>query len=255
MEPASDRHILTINSGSSSLKAALYRVVAENLELQRFMLAEQIGLPEARFHVSDGSGRPILTVPGDLPDQTAALMAVFQAVEHAELSAVGHRVVHGGNTYSQPQRVEQGLVRTLRGLVSIDPLHLPQAIATIEAVGRLRPDIPQVACFDTAFHRSMPPVAQRYPLPRDLVQGGIIRYGFHGLSYEYITEQLRTLDSAADHSRVIVAHLGNGASMAAIRDGHSIETTMGFTPTGGLVMGTRSGDLDPGVLVHLATAE
>jgi acetate kinase len=135
--------------------------------------------------------------------------------------------------------------------IPIDPLHLPQAIEAIELVSQKCPSIPQVACFDTAFHRNMPRVARMLALPRRLWESGLIRYGFHALSYEYIMQELRKLDPAAAARRVIVAHLGNGASMAAVLDGVGVETTMGFTPTGGLVMGTRSGDLDPGVLLYL----
>jgi acetate kinase len=143
------------------------------------------------------------------------------------------------------------LVADLQTLVPIDPNHLPQAIAAIEAVGRAYPTVPQVVCFDTAFHSRMPRVARLYALPRQLAQEGIIRYGFHGLSYEYVMEELRRLDRDAAAGRVVVAHLGNGASMAAVRGGVGVDTTMGFTPTGGLVMGTRSGDLDPSVPLFL----
>jgi acetate kinase len=159
--------------------------------------------------------------------------------------------VHGGAAYSEPQLIDDDLVAALTRLVAIDPLHLPQAIDAIEATRRAYPDHPQVACFDTAFHRRMPRVAQIYALPRRFAKEGAVRYGFHGLSYEYIMSELRLLDREAARERVVIAHLGNGASMAAVRDGVSVDTTMGFTPTGGLVMGTRSGDLDPGVLLYL----
>jgi acetate kinase len=139
----------------------------------------------------------------------------------------------------------------LEGLVPLAPDHLPQAIRAIHATGRTYPALPQVACFDTAFHRHMPAIAQRYALPREIVNSGVVRYGFHGLSYEYIMHQLRATAPAEAGGRVIIAHLGNGASMAAVRAGVSVETTMGFTPAGGLVMGTRSGDLDPGVMLYL----
>jgi acetate kinase len=143
------------------------------------------------------------------------------------------------------------MVADLRALVPIDPNHLPQAIVAIEAVGRTYPAVPQVACFDTAFHSRMPRVARLYALPSRLVEEGIIRYGFHGLSYEYVMEKLRIIEPEAAAGRVVLAHLGNGASMAAVRGGVGIDTTMGFTPTGGLVMGTRSGDLDPNVPLYL----
>ena len=160
---------------------------------------------------------------------------------------MGHRVVHGGPDHSAPERVEATLLAELRWLVAFPPLHLPSAIQGIEAVAARFPGLPQVACFDTAFHRRMPEVAQRFPLPRDLWDEGIRRYGFHGLSYEYIVATL----GAAAQGRLIIAHLGNGASLAAVQNGQPLDTSMGFTPTGGIMMGTRSGDLDPGVLIHL----
>jgi acetate kinase len=245
-------YILTVNTGSSSLKAALYSTGAGDYDLRRRILAERIGLPgPAGLRILDGSGGIMSTTQVELPDHAAALGLALQALEHETIDAVGHRVVHGGSGFSQPRRVSDELLSALRELVPIDPTHLPQAIAAIEVVNKLRPSVSQVACFDTAFHRSMPWVAQLYPLPRELTAAGIVRYGFHGLSYEYIVERLRALDPNGG-ARAVVAHLGNGASMAAIRDGRSVDTTMGFSPTGGLMMGTRSGDLDPGVLIHLA---
>ena len=167
------------------------------------------------------------------------------------LAAVGHRIVHGGPRYAQPQWVSPELVAALRELAPMDPNHMPQALAGIEFVGEKYPELPQAACFDTTFHRRMPRQAQMIALPRQFQDEGMVRFGFHGLSYESITCELRRLDPAAAEGRVIVAHLGNGASMAAILGGQSIDTTMGFTPTSGLVMGTRCGDIDPGVLIHL----
>src|ERR687895_1718848 len=160
-------------------------------------------------------------------------------------------ICRGGDRHREPQRVTPGMIADLRALVPIDPNHLPQAIAAFEAVGRAYPAVPQVACFDTAFHSRMPRVARLYALPSRLAEEGIIRYGFHGLSYEYVMEELRRLDPEACDGRVVVAHLGNGASMAAVWGGVGVDTTMGFTPTGGLVMGTRSGDLDPSVPLFL----
>ena len=165
--------------------------------------------------------------------------------------AVGHRVVHGGPEHTAPERVEAPLLAELRRLVPFAPLHLPSAIQGIEAVAARFPGLPQVACFDTAFHRRMPEVAQRFPLARDLWHEGVRRYGFHGLSYEYIVATL----GAAAQGRLVIAHLGNGASLAAVLNGQPLDTTMGFTPTGGVMMGTRSGDLDPGVLIHLMHAK
>jgi acetate kinase len=161
--------------------------------------------------------------------------------------AAGHRIVHGGPNHSGPERVSKQLLFELRSLTPFAPLHLPNAIKGIEAVAERFPGMSQVACFDTAFHRRMPQVAQRYPLMRTLWDEGVRRYGFHGLSFEYIVSAM----GAERHGRVVIAHLGNGASLAAVVDGRPLDTTMGFTPTGGLMMGTRSGDLDPGLLIYL----
>jgi acetate kinase len=160
-------------------------------------------------------------------------------------------VVHGGSRYWEPEIVTPVLLSALEKLIPIDPDHLPHAITGLRAVAKAYPDVPQVACFDTGFHRTLPAVARRYALPQELADEGVIRYGFHGLSYEYVVEELRGLEGPAAGGRVIAAHLGNGASMAAIRQGHSIDTTMGFSPAGGLVMGTRCGDLDPSVPLYL----
>ena len=249
--------LLTINTGSSSLKAALYHMdEADPLDLSA--VVERIGLPGSRLHIADAGGTVLVERGGDLPDHGAAMRALLAWLRDNRggegLDAVGHRVVHGGRAYSAPHLVSGELVAALRQLVPIDPDHLPQALDAIEAVGLAFPAVPQVACFDTAFHRDMPRVARMYALPRELRDAGIVRYGFHGLSYESIMHQLRAVDRAAAAGRVIIAHLGNGASMAAVRDGRGIDTTMGFTPSGGLVMGTRSGDLDPGVPLYLLQA-
>ena len=246
--------IVCINAGSSSLKAALYDVGAgERLVLSA--LAERIGLPDGRVRISDADGNSLADEVRPLPDHGAALEALLAALprEHraSGLAGVGHRVVHGGARYTAPVPITDEVIESLRGLVVIDPDHLPQAIGAIEAVARAQPELPQVACFDTAFHRRMPRVAQLYALPRALLDAGVVRYGFHGLSYEYVVQELRRLDEREANGRLVVAHLGQGASMAAIRGGTGLDTTMGFTPTGGLVMGTRSGDLDPGVMLHL----
>jgi acetate kinase len=201
---------------------------------------------------ADPDGRIVEDRALALPDHRHALEALLRWLESAGTpAAAGHRVVHGGPDYSAPQRVTTELLATLRSLVPIDPEHLPQAIAAIEGLSDALPAVPQVACFDTAFHRTMPHIAQTYALPRRYTDVGVIRYGFHGLSYEYVVERLRAIDPISADGRVVIAHLGNGASMAAIRNGRSIETTMGFSPTGGLVMSTRPGDLDPGVVIYL----
>ena len=181
---------------------------------------------------------------------SAALYAASMELERLGLphpDAVGHRLVHGGPHHAAPERITDTLFNELRSLIPFAPLHLPDEIAGIEAVTSHFSSLPQVACFDTAFHRSMPEVAQRFALPRALWDEGIRRYGFHGISYEYI---MRTL-GANPPSRLIIAHLGNGASMAAVKDGNPLDTTMGFTPAGGFMMGTRSGDLDPGIILYL----
>jgi len=248
------RRILTINTGSSSLRADCYQV-GQGETLVFSAEAERIGLPGTRLRIADANGTSLNEQQDDRLDHTAAVEAVFAWLrDHGaqrELDAVGHRVVHGGNRYSEPQPITPTLVQSIEELVPIDPDHLPQALAAMRFVSQTYPALLQVACFDTAFHRHMPQVAQAYALPRHLTDAGLTRYGFHGLSYEYIMEQLRTEAATAADGRVIIAHLGNGASMAAVREGKSVDTTMGFTPTGGLVMSTRSGDLDPGVLLHL----
>ncbi len=246
------RRILTINSGSSSIKFALYLAgAAEELVLAGQL--ERIGLDGGRFHCRDAAGTGLVDQPAGLPDHEAALKLLFDwfggHLQGIRLDAVGHRVVHGGRDYTEPVRISPAVQARLRELVPLAPNHLPGEVAAIAAVARRYPAMPQVACFDTAFHRRMPPIAQHYALPRELTDAGILRYGFHGLSYEYIVEELRR--EGAAEGRIVVAHLGNGASMAAISGGRCVDTTMGFTPTEGLVMGTRSGDVDPGILLYL----
>lgn len=242
--------ILCLNSGSSSLKFALYRLRGAREELLAAGAAERIGLAGGGLWVRGPDRAPLLQLRQDCPDHAAAVAAVFAAAARLRLpepAAVGHRVVHGGPDHAAPERVAARLLADLRALVAFAPLHLPGAITGIEAVAWRFPGLPQVACFDTAFHRRMPELAQRLPLRGSLWEEGVRRYGFHGLSYEYVLDAL----GRAARGRVIIAHLGNGASMAAVRDGRPLDTTMGFTPAGGFMMGTRSGDLDPGVLIHL----
>ncbi len=242
--------ILCLNSGSSSLKFALYRLQDEGEALLAEGAVERIGLKGGHLWIH-GAEKEILTdVYSDFPEHQAAVQATFAALEKLNLPqpvAVGHRVVHGGTDHAAPETVDARLLDTLRGLVAFAPLHIPNEIQVIEAVAAYFPGLAQVACFDTAFHRIMPELAQRFPLPSDLWNEGLRRYGFHGLSYEYVVEKL----GSEAQGRVIIAHLGNGASMAAVRAGKPVDTTMGFTPTGGFMMGTRSGDLDPGILLYL----
>jgi len=247
--------ILTINSGSSSVKVGLYEMGdTEDLVLSGSI--ERIGLRASVFHIKESGGKSLIDEHCDLPDHNAALKRLFAWLEDHEpgksLDAVGHRVVHGGPQYNQPHRITPAMMSELKELVHLAPDHLPHEIKAIQATSHSFPDLTQVACFDTAFHRHMPRLAQIVALPRHFQHDGLVRYGFHGLSYEYILQELRKEagDEAADGC-VIIAHLGNGASMAAVRHGKSVDTTMGFTPAGGLVMSTRSGDLDPGVLVYL----
>jgi acetate kinase len=250
-DPASAHHdILCLNSGSSSLKFALYQLEGvKELRLAQGAV-ERIGLANGHLWIRGTDNEALVDVHRDFPDHTAAADGISSAAKDLGFPppvAVGHRVVHGGPDHTAPERVEAPLLAELRRLVAFAPLHLPSAIQGIEAVAARFPGLPQVACFDTAFHRRMPEVAQRFPLSRDLWQEGIRRYGFHGLSYEYI---MATLGAAAQ-GRLVIAHLGNGASLAAVLNGQPRDTTMGFTPSGGVMMGTRSGDLDPGILIHV----
>jgi acetate kinase len=245
-----DHSIFCLNSGSSSLKFSLYRLGDEAETLLAEGAVERVGLSGGLLWVHKVDGDILKKTYSDFPDHQAAISTTFTALEPLCLpqpGAVGHRLVHGGSEHAVPERVTPQLMASLRRLVVFAPLHLPSEIQGIEAVAAHFPSLPQVACFDTAFHRRLPEVTQRFPLPRSLWDEGVRRYGFHGLSYEYIVETLGTAASG----RTIIAHLGNGASMVAVRDGQPLDTTMGFTPTGGFMMGTRSGDLDPGILLYL----
>jgi acetate kinase len=247
--------ILTINSGSSSIKFGLYEIVKSERLLFSGSL-ERIGIRAGTFRIKDSNDQFLVDDHLDLPDHEAAMQKLFTWLQKQgagqSLDGVGHRIVHGGAKYFQPQRITQEIIAELKELVHMAPDHLPHEIKAIQIIGRKSPDLAQVACFDTAFHRYMPRLAQIVALPRHYQHLGLTRYGFHGLSYEYIMQELRKEagDEAAD-GRVIIAHLGNGASMAAVLKGKSIDTTMGFTPAGGLMMSTRTGDLDPGVLIYL----
>ncbi|HEX4140878.1 MAG TPA: acetate/propionate family kinase, partial [Candidatus Methylacidiphilales bacterium] len=205
---------------------------------------------------SDGLKKQLVDQSLDLPDHHRALHALldwFPSAGLGGIGAIGHRIVQGGANHRRPQVVDPELIEELRALCPLDLPHLPAAVEALEAAQKLGKDIPQVACFDTSFHRNIPAVAQQLPLPRRVTEGtGVLRYGFHGLSYEYIVGELERVGSAGEaRGKVIIAHLGNGASMTALRNGQSVETTMSFTPAAGLVMSSRTGDLDPGVLVYL----
>ncbi len=243
---------LTINSGSSSLRFALYLMGdTEELEVRGYL--DRIGVGEGRFRLSDATGQVVEDTPATWPDHQAAIQTLLdwrQGIE--DLAAVGHRIVHGGPDYREPHLVTPELLAELRALIRLAPEHLPQEIAIMETIAEQFPSGPQVACFDTAFHRTMPEQAQVYALPEASRGKEVRRYGFHGLSCEYLLGELRKeAGDAVAEGRVIIAHLGNGASMTAVRAGRSVDTTMGLTPTGGLVMSTRAGDLDPSVVLYL----
>jgi acetate kinase len=249
--------ILVANAGSSSIRFAIY----EAGEIPRPKLSgkiDRIGLNGTNLVVSDSAGRPRAPRRLVAAEHRTAVSFLLDWLDpqpvFASVKAVGHRVVHGMK-HSKPERVTPKLLAELRRIMPYDPDHLPREMALIEAFGRRHPNLRQVACFDTAFHRTMPQVAKLLPIPRRYAAKGVERYGFHGLSYAYLMEELCRLDPAAAKGRVILAHLGNGASLAAVRDGKSIDTSMGFTPTAGLVMSTRTGDLDPGLNYYLARTE
>ncbi|HEX5193394.1 MAG TPA: acetate/propionate family kinase [Solirubrobacteraceae bacterium] len=244
-----ERRILVVNTGSSSVKLGLF---AAGRVVRRIGSAEVDRVGPSSAGARDS--RPAASPP-DPTDATAHQRAFRRTLRSlvpdldSGIDAIGHRIVHGGRAFTSPTLISPSVLAVLRELVSLAPDHLPQAIAAAETLVYAAPSIPQVACFDTAFHQTLPPAARAVALPRRL---GIERFGFHGLSFEYALARLRSIDACQADGRVIVAHLGSGASMAAVRHGRCMETTMGFTPAGGLVMGTRPGDLDPGMLIHLA---
>ena len=249
--------VLTINAGSSSIRFALYES-RKPVQLRLGGKVDRIGSRGTNLVVTGADGKlraKRRLVAADHGAATGALLGwLEEQPDFASIKAVGHRVVHGMK-HSDPERVTAALLEELRRITPYDPDHLPREIELIAALKRRHPRLPQVACFDTAFHRTMPPVAKLLPIPRRFAAKGVERYGFHGLSYAYLMEELRRLDPAATKGRVILAHLGNGASMAAVRHGKSIDTSMAFTPTAGLVMSTRTGDLDPGLVYYLARTE
>jgi acetate kinase len=249
--------ILILNAGSSSLKFSLF---ADSDPPQLTLHGQIEGLQTApHFVARDASG----SIVGERSWNSGIKLSHDDAVEflfdwgrqhqteNSRVIAAGHRVVHGGTKFTKPVLVDDGVLDELDSLIPLAPLHQPHNIAGIRAVAKHSPQLPQVACFDTAFHRTQPPVAKQFAIPRNLTAAGIERYGFHGLSYEYIASQLPQFDPRAAAGRTVVAHLGNGASLCALKGGISVATTMGFTPLDGLVMGTRCGSIDPGVLLYL----
>jgi len=257
MKPA-DARILTINGGSSSIKFALYQA-GEPLKRGLYGTVDRIGLTGTNLTFHDADGKPAASRQLVAPDHKSAANFLMDWLEgqngFESIRAVGHRVVHGMQ-HTAPEVVTQELLEELHRISPNDPDHLPREIELIETFRQRHPKLPQVACFDTAFHQTMPRVAKLLPIPRRFDAKGIHRYGFHGLSYAFLLEELARLgDPAATKGRVILAHLGNGASMAAVLDGKSIDTSMCFTPTAGLVMSTRTGDLDPGLAPYLSRTE
>ena len=251
--PASGR-ILTLNRGSATLKAALYDVNPE-IKPALSIKIDRIDFPGTQITIKDGAGKMLLESSPPRADSEATLQLVFNWLDShnflANLLAAGHRLVHGGVQFQEPVTITPQVLAELEKLTPLDPDHLPAALGVICFVAKKLTGVPQIGCFDTAFHRSLPKVARMYALPREYFEEGVMRFGFHGLSYEYILDELRRLDGALADGRVIIAHLGNGASMVAVRNGESADTSMGFTPLEGLVMGTRSGDVDPGALLYL----
>jgi acetate kinase len=258
VKPVNQR-ILTVNGGSSSIKFALFEAGGSPSRILEGAI-ERIGLPEATLRVKGVNKADNFSRSAAAPDHTAAVGALMDWIEERigcdALTAVGHRVVHGGPKYSKPQRITAEIVEELRQLSPFDPDHLPEEILLTEAFHRRFPDLLQVACFDTAFHHDLPRVARLLPIPRRYEAQGVRRYGFHGLSYAFLMGELaRLAGPEAAQGRVILAHLGNGASLTAVRDGKSVDTSMSFTPTAGVPMSTRSGDLDPGLAWYLARTE
>jgi len=249
--------LLILNAGSSSLKFSVFLDSAEPVLLLRGQFEELLTSP--RFTAQDASGAVIGKhewTRGARFGHEAAIEFLFEwgrqgTLAGHHLAAVGHRVVHGGLKFTEPVLLEPQTVAELEKLVPLAPLHQPHSVAAIEAVTRHAPQLPQVACFDTSFHRTQPPLAETFALPKRYAEQGVLRYGFHGLSYEYVASRLAEQDQRAATGRTVIAHLGNGASMCALRAGRSVATTMSFTPLDGLPMGTRCGAIDPGVLLFL----
>ena len=251
--------ILTINGGSSSIKFSLYEAGDPLLSIVKGEI-ERIGLPGSIMRINCLNPAESISRSLMASDHKAAVNELLDWLETRSecnaINAVGHRVVHGGPKYNVAQRINQEVIQDLRQLSPFDPEHLPAELLLIEAFIQRFPNLPQVACFDTAFHHDLPRVAQLIPIPRRYEKQGVRRYGFHGLSYQFLMEELVRLAGAkAAQGRVILAHLGNGASLAAVKGGKPVDTSMGFTPTSGVLMGTRSGDLDPGIFGYLAHTE
>ncbi|AMR33983.1 acetate kinase [Mucilaginibacter sp. PAMC 26640] len=253
MTNPANNHILVINCGSSSLKFSIYDFGAFELK----MTGTMSGIGEASGHlkISNSQGHSLENKEQkytNLPGAVKELVALMSEGHFVfNLTAIGHRLVQGGPDHREPELITAGLLKSLREFVYLAPNHLPGELSAIEAFRSAFPNIPQIACFDTAFHKDLPTSIKHYPLPEAYQGKGLIKYGFHGLSYAYVMQKLTEEDADNASKKIIIAHLGNGASMAAVQNGKSMDTTMGMSPIGGLVMATRSGDLDPGVILFL----
>ena len=249
------QRIAVMNAGSSSIKFALFEMSPREKLLFRGQV-ENIGV-EPRMTVEDSEGKPLKdqSWAAHEVDHGSATRLILETsialLDGKTVAGVGHRVVHGGTQFAAPVVVSSDVIKSLHALSPLAPLHQPHNIAAIEAIHQAAPHLRQVACFDTAFHQSQPHVAQAFALPREMTESGIRRYGFHGLSYEFVRGRLREVAPDFAEKRIIIAHLGNGASVCAMHQGRSVATSMGFTAVDGLVMGTRCGSLDPGVLIYL----
>jgi acetate kinase len=251
--PPNDNAILVLNSGSSSLKFGLFTRLADDEQLILEGSADNIGRNSGTLHIRNAAGDDLLHCDHILesqPEALANILSTLREVAHTTPIAVGHRVVHGGPRLREHQRITPQLLKTLEASIHFAPLHIPQSLTLIRQVQDALPNVPNFACFDTAFHRRLPEVASHFPIPARLHDAGVIRYGFHGLSCESVVARLNPIPP-----RLIIAHLGNGSSITAVLDGKSVDTSMGLTPTGGIPMSTRSGDLDPGILIYLLRNE
>lgn len=251
--PARDNAILVLNSGSSSLKFGLFVPTKTHERLLLEGSADNIGRESGTLQIRSAAGDDLLRrdhILESQPEALANILSALREIAHATPIAVGHRVVHGGPHLREHQRITPELLSTLEASVHFAPLHIPQSLALIRQAQQALPGTPNFACFDTAFHRTLPEVAAHFAIPTRFRDAGVIRYGFHGLSCESVVARLNPIPQ-----RVIIAHLGNGSSITAVLNGKSVDTSMGLTPTGGIPMSTRSGDLDPGVLVYLLRSE
>ena len=248
-------NILSINAGSSSIKFALFEV-SDSIQLIFKGVIERIGQKKSSLFIKGLSKNDSFLKALDIPNYAVAATILMDFIEnnckHQELAAIGHRLVHGGSKYSETQRITKTLIENVQQISSLDPEHLPEELSLVKAFQSRFPNIPQIACFDTYFHRTIPRIAKLLTIPRRYEAQGIHKYGFHGLSYSFLMEELtQQAGSIAAQGRVILAHLGNGASLAAVKQGKSMDTSMGFTPTAGIPAGTRSGSLDPGLFWYL----